>query len=465
MKILFASSECTPFAKAGGLGDVIGALPKEISKYCTVATVIPRYKCTLAFPTQKIAEKEIVLGWRKYVTVLSETEFNGVKTYFIENSHYFGGENIYGYNDGEKFAFFSKAVVEFLPNMGILPDILHCNDWQTGLIPLFIKNSHYKIKTVFTVHNLCYKGLCDFNMLKELFAFPVTLYTPETLEFYGNCSFLKAGLLYGNRLTCVSPSYRNETLLPENGEGLEGVLQMRANDYIGILNGLGEEFDPEKDVFIKKNYSSKKFSGKAVCKKALQNNCGFSADSSVPVFAFIARFCHQKGIELIEKSIGEILSFTASQFVFLGTGDKYYEDFLMSLSRDFPDRIKTHIGFDVDLAQRIYSGSDFFLMPSRFEPCGLSQLIAMKYASLPVVHSCGGLKDTVQDTSIGGNGFTFEDFSEESFKNAVFRACNVFKDNALFKKLQKNAMQEDFSWQKSGKLYYDIYKDLTGGKK
>ncbi len=465
MKILFASSECAPFAKVGGLGDVIGALPKEISKYCAVARVIPRYKFTLDFPAHKIAEKEILLGWRKYVAVLSETEFDGVKTYFIENNHYFGGENIYGYNDGEKFAFFSKAIVEFLPDMGILPDILHCNDWQTGLIPLFIKNSPYKIKTVFTVHNLCYKGLCDFNMLKELFAFPDSLYTPDTLEFYGNCSFLKSGLLYGDKITCVSPSYRNETLLPENGEGLEGVLQMRSKDYTGILNCLGEEFNPENDAFTEKNYSVKNFSGKAVCKKALQKESGFSTDSSVPVFAFIARFCHQKGIELIENSICEILSSTASQFVFLGTGDKKYEDFLLSLSREFPDRVKTHIGFDVKLARRIYSGCDFFLMPSRFEPCGLSQLIAMKYASLPIVHSCGGLKDTVKDISIGGNGFTFDFFSEESFKNAVFRACNAFEDKFLFKKMQKNAMREDFSWQKSGKLYYDIYKDLTGGKK
>ena len=467
MRILFAASEAAPFAKAGGLADVIGSLPKAIQKRkVQTAIVMPRHKCTRRFEAREIYHCEIETGWRKQYAGLLECEYDGVKVYFIDNEYYFGGDSIYGYDEGEaeKYAFFSKAVVELLPFMGEI-DIIHCNDWQTGLIPCFLKNFYPEknIRTVFTVHNLKYRGIFGFRLLHDLFGFPDSLFTSETLEFYGGCSYLKAGLLYADKITTVSPSYRDETLTPEFGEGMEGVLQIRCKDYSGILNGLGDEFNPETDKNIPFNFSCSDFRNKARCKRELQKELGLNIDPSVPLFAVVARLYDQKGVDLIKGAINEIMFSRNVQLVVLGSGDRNYEDFFLSLNDTYRGRVKTQIGYNEPLARRIYAASDFFLMPSRFEPCGLSQLIAMRYGSLPIVRACGGLKDTVKDVSQGGWGLVFDEYSADKLKNEIFRACDIYNKKSVFYAARKRGAAQDTRWDKGAGQYISIYTEILGG--
>ena len=467
MRVLFAASEAAPFAKAGGLADVIGSLPKELQKHnVQTAIVMPRHKCTRRFEAAEVHRCEIETGWRKQYAGLLECEYGGVKVYFIDNEYYFGGDSIYGYDEGEaeKYAFFSKAVVELLPYMGNV-DVIHCNDWQTGLIPCFLKNFYPQknIKTVFTVHNLKYRGIFGFRLLHDLFGFPDSLFTSETLEFYGGCSYLKAGLLYADKITTVSPSYRDETLTSEFGEGMEGVLQMRSEDYFGILNGLGDEFNPETDKNIPFNFTCSDFRNKARCKKELQKELGLNTDSSVPLFAVVARLYDQKGIDLIKGAINEVMFSRSIQLAVLGSGDKNYEDFFLSLNDTYHGRIRTVTGYDEALARRIYAGSDFFLMPSRFEPCGLSQLIAMRYGSIPIVRACGGLKDTVKDISRGGWGIVFYECSADKLKNEIFRACDIFDKKSVFYAARKRGAAQDTRWGSGAEKYINIYNEISGG--
>lgn len=468
MRILFAASEAAPFAKAGGLADVIGSLPKEIQKHnAETAIVMPRHKCTRRFEAKEIYRCEIEIGWRRQYAGLLECEYDGVKVYFVDNEYYFGGDSIYGYDEGEaeKYAFFSKAVIELLPFMGDF-DIIHCNDWQTGLIPCFLKNFYpqINIKTVFTVHNLKYRGIFGFRLLHDLFGFPDSLFTSETLEFYGGCSYLKAGLLYSDKITTVSPAYRDETLTAEFGEGMEGVLQMRSDDYIGILNGLGDEFNPETDTALPFNFNGSDFHNKARCKKELQKELGLNIDGSVPLFTVVARLYDQKGIDLIKGAINEVMFSRNIQLALLGSGDKYFEDFFLSLNETYRGRIKAVIGYNEALARRIYAAGDFFLMPSRFEPCGLSQLIAMRYGSLPIVRACGGLKDTVKDISEGGWGLVFNECSADKLKNEIFRACDIFDRKSAFYAARKRGAAQDTCWDKGAEKYMNIYTEIIGGQ-
>ncbi len=465
MKVLFVASECSPFAKVGGLADVVSSLPKELIKNGTDASVIiPRHKVTRRFPAEKVCDITVELGWRRQYAGLLKTVYEGVTVYFIDNEYYFGGDNVYGFNEGEaeKYAFFSKAVIELLPHLdGGIPDIIHCNDWQTGLIPCLIKTRyHLNVKTVFTIHNLMHRGIYGVDALKDLLGFDDSMFTSELLEFYGGCSYLKAGLIYSDKITTVSETYRNETLYGGCGEGMEGVLQMRGNDYVGIVNGIGDEFSPETDTKICKNFTSRRLSGKKECKRALQEELGLPIDGDIPVFSVVTRLYDQKGIDLLADISNELLFSEKMQLVVLGTGDSRYERFFIELSQRFNGKVAVRLCYDDALARKIYAGSDFFLMPSRFEPCGLSQLIAMKYGTVPIVRACGGLNDTVVDFGDGGWGLRFNNYSSGELLTQIRRAVGLFKNKSEMKSTLVRAMNADFSWSESGKKYINLYNSL-----
>lgn len=466
MKVLFVASECSPFAKVGGLADVVGSLPKElVNNQIEASVIIPRHKVTKRYDAEKVCDIYVELGWRKQYAGLLKTVYEGVTVYFVDNEYYFGGDNVYGYMEGEaeKYAFFSKAVIELLPYLdGGMPDIIHCNDWQTGLIPCLIKTKyHLNIKTVFTIHNLMYRGIYGTDVLRDLLGLEDYLFTSEYLEFYGGCSYLKAGLIFSDKISTVSATYRNETLSSGCGEGMEGVLNKRQQDYVGIVNGIGSEFSPETDKKIYKNYSVKNLKAKAECKSLLQEELGLTVDGETPVFSVISRLYDQKGIDLLANILNELLFSEKMQLVVLGTGDRGYEDFFGRTEQMFKGKMAVRICYDDTLARKIYSGSDFFLMPSRFEPCGLSQLIAMKYGTIPIVRACGGLNDTVVDFGDEGWGLRFNNYSSEELLTQIRRAVSLFKDKKTLQITAERAMKADFSWHESGKKYIELYNQLV----
>ena len=466
MKVLFAASEAAPFAKVGGLADVVGSLPTELIKKGIEAYVImPKHKCVSSYTAEFIGSINIKMGWRNQYAGLFTAKHEGVTFYFVDNEYYFGGDKIYGYSDGEteKYAFFSRAVIEFFPLMGFTPDIINLNDWQTGLIAFLLKTQYegLNIKTVFTIHNLEFQGMCGFSMLKELLDVPEEYFNSEALEFYGGASFLKAGLLYSDKLATVSPTYREETLTPYFGQRMEGVLNMRKEDYSGILNGVGSEFDPENDTLIKYNYSANVLQNKARCKKSLRKELSLEDDANAPIIAIVSRLYSQKGLDLVKCVIHELLFSYNFQLVVLGTGEREFEDFFESLCNIYGGRVAVKLKYDNALAHRIYAGSDLFLMPSKYEPCGLSQLIAMKYGTLPIVRATGGLNDTVKDVESNGWGFRFENQNAHEMADAIKRALDFYKNKRAFSAARKRAMNADFSWNTSADEYIKIYKALT----
>ncbi len=466
MKVLFAASEAAPFAKVGGLADVIGSLPIALAqKGIETAIILPKYKVIdPKYQGSFLGSTEVCLGWRRQYAGLFALEYRGVKVFFVDNEYYFGSDSVYGYMEGEaeKYAFFSLAVPALLPLAGFMPDILHCNDWQTGLLPLLLKQRNSSIKTVMTIHNLQYQGTFSQQVLKDLLGFSDELFTTDRLEFYGGASFLKGGLLYADKLTTVSPTYREETLTPEYGQKMEGVLACRAKDYTGILNGLDEEdYNPANDPLIPFPYSLPE--GKAKNKAALQQELGLTQES-VPLVAVVSRLYDQKGLSLIREKLHELLFSQKFQLAVLGTGEAEYERFFTDIARWYNGRVAVRIGYDNGLAHRIYAGSDLFLMPSRFEPCGISQLIAMRYGTLPVVRRTGGLNDTVKDVGDDGWGFCFDCYDSASMADALCRGIAYSHNAAAWKSAQIKAMKQDFSWKKSAEEYEKIYKQLCGGE-
>lgn len=466
MKVLFAASEAAPFAKVGGLADVIGSLPVALAQRgVETAVILPKYKVIdEKYRGSFLGSTEVSLGWRRQYAGLFALEYRGIKIFFVDNEYYFGSDSIYGYMEGEaeKYAFFSLAVLALLPLSGFMPDILHCNDWQTGLLPVLLKQRNSPIKTVMTIHNLQYQGTFGQQVFKDLLGFSDDMFTTDRLEFYGGASFLKGGLLYADKLTTVSPTYREETLTPEYGQQMEGVLACRAKDYTGILNGLDEEdYNPANDGLIPFAYSRPQ--GKAKNKAALQRELGLK-EEDVPLIALVSRLYDQKGLSLIREKLHELLFSQKFQLAVLGTGEPEYERFFSDIARWYSGRAAVHIGYDNALAHRIYAGSDLFLMPSRFEPCGLSQLIAMRYGTLPIVRRTGGLNDTVRDIGDGGWGFCFNGYDACQMADAVCRGIACYRDAAAWSSAQKRAMEQDFSWKKSAEEYEKIYKQLCGGE-
>lgn len=483
MKILIATPEALPFIKTGGLADVIGALIDEYTKMrMTVSVILPFYreikKNARAFgikPTGR--EITVPLGDRVEKGMIWEGKTTkGASAYFIENDKFYDRDELYGTPEGDfpdnasRFIFFARGVLEALRVLKINIDIIHCNDWQTGLIPVYIKtiyrnqpvsgrNIFPETKTLMTIHNLGYQGIFRAPDM-PLTGLGWEMFNMEALEFYGKINFLKGGIIFADIINTVSENYAKEILTEEYGFGLDGVLRKRGEDLYGILNGIDyNEWDPEKDKLISTRYSRKVLSGKAICKSALQKACRFSQDRSL-LIGMVTRFSAQKGLDIVAEAMEGIINMGA-QGVILGKGDEPFQRIFLKLQEKYPRQLSVTIGFDNTLAHRVYAGSDIFLMPSRYEPCGLGQLIAMRYGTIPVARKVGGLADTIipYDPSKGaGTGFLFDDYSRDELLRTVKKAIALFNDKRHWLKIRRNAMSEDFSWRKSAERYISLYK-------
>ncbi|MCK5583535.1 MAG: glycogen synthase GlgA [Elusimicrobiales bacterium] len=480
MKILIAASEAFPFCKTGGLGDVVGALSQMFSRLGDheVALFLPKYRNIErgAFSLRAISGNFLIPVAGKIETAsMSRVQWGKVSVYFIENAKYFDRPGMYrtqygDYKDNdERFIFFSRAVLEGAKFIGFKPDIIHCHDWQTALVPAYLKTLYrldsffVKTASVFTINNIAYQGMFAKKALIKA-GFDWSDFMPDKLEFYGGMNFMKAGIVFSDKVTTVSPAYSKEIQsYGEFGKGLEGVLRHRSKKLLGILNGIDDElWDPASDVFIKRGYDLKTFAkGKAHCKKNLQKECGIEENNDMPLVGAVSRLDSQKGLDILSKILPEFKG--KMQFVILGAGDKNISDSLVKLAETYPKTVFFKSGFDETLAHKIYAGSDFFVMPSRFEPCGLSQMIAMRYGSLPLTTETGGLKDTVIDTGEpkNSNGFLINEANENSLRSGLGRAVSIFKRKILLHTMVRNAMNGDYSWHKSAEKYLEIFKSLN----
>lgn len=476
MKVLIAASEAHPFIKTGGLGDVIGALPQALKSLgMDVRVVIPNYrdiKKEIKEELKFIKNFVVRVSWRDQYCGILQYEYKGVTYYLLDNEYYFKRSGLYGYyDDGEKFAFFDRAVLEFIKEINWQPDVIHCNDWQTGMIPVlhkveYMKADFYKnIRTVTSIHNLFFQGTFSPEILPELFGYDYQLFNNGSLELYGGVSFLKGAINYSDKVTTVSKTYAEEIKTPEYGETLDGLLRYREKVLKGIVNGIDyDEYNPETDKYIFKNYSSKTFEYKKDNKEALQEELGLKVNREVPMIGMVSRLTHQKGCDLIINMIEGILD-KDIQVVILGTGDYMYESRLKELQEKYPNKVSANIMFDNGLAHRIYAGSDMFLMPSLFEPCGLGQLIALRYGSIPIVRETGGLKDTVipyDETTGIGTGFGFRNYDYNELKETIEYALEVYKNDKTWQRLILQSMNSDNSWNKSAIEYKEMYEELIG---
>jgi starch synthase len=469
-RVLLCTSEAVPFVKTGGLADVAGALPLALARLGhDVRLALPGY----AEIDPKITSRpvgrgfDLLIGEKPVVVTMEQSDaLPGVPTYLVKCPEYFGRTGLYGRpDDPERFGLFCLAMLEFIKDSKWRPDVIHCNDWQTALIPVFLKRRYgedpalSKIGTLLTIHNLAYQGVFEPPAL-EAIGLDQSLFTVDGLEFYGNVNFLKGGLLFADVLNTVSKTYAQEIQTPEYGERLEGVLVKRRADLYGILNGVDYvEWDPATDGFIEANYDATNLAPKDANKAALQRRYNLPERADLPVFGLVSRFAGQKGLDILAEVLPHLLQLEA-QFVFLGTGEPHYEELLSSLARRFPDKMGVSLAFDNPLAHLIYAGSDMFLMPSRYEPCGLGQIISLRYGTIPVVRSTGGLADTITDfkpESREGNGFAFEDYSAAALMGAMARGMMTFGAKPLWSRLIQNAMACDFSWDRSAQEYETLY--------
>jgi len=476
LKVLFVSAEVSPYAKSGGLGDVAGALPKELHRQgVDVRVVFPKYrtiKPQLMTNLTYINSFEVMLDWRRQSASVFSIDADA-PTYLIENDYYFGRDGFYGYGDDyERFAFFSKAAIEFCGVIDFCPDIIHFNDWQTGLGCIYLKDVYKKflffskIKTLFTIHNLQYQGVFGREVLSNI-ELNAGYFVNDKIEFHGNLSLMKAGLTYTDIISTVSESYAQEIQTPQYGYGMDGVLRSRSHQLFGIVNGIDTgEYNPETDTRIFAPFSAAKPAGKAVNKAELQAMLHLPVRADVPVFGIISRLVDQKGFDLIAGIMEELMSKDV-QLVVLGTGDGRYEHLFKHMSWRFPDKVSANILFNEELAHRIYAGSDFFLMPSLFEPCGLGQLLAMRYGTLPIVRRTGGLADTVRhyNWETGeGNGFVFDDYMMSGLMWGINEALSVYYNQNARETMIQNAMSADYSWGRSAEKYIDLYTKLKTGE-
>lgn len=471
--ILMVSSEVAPFAKSGGLGDVVGALPQVLVDLGhDVRVVLPKYGLIdhkFVSEMKFLFYMYIPLGWRnKYCGVFS-LERKGVTYYFIDNEYYFGDRVLYRWDDLERFAFFDKACLEILTRVDFKPDVIHCNDWQTGMVPVVLKayynrNEFYQgIKTVFTIHNLKYQGIYSIDAVADFYSLPADFFTNDKLEFHGCANLLKAGIVYSDVVTTVSPTYAEEIKTPLGGERLDGLLRARDNSLVGILNGIDyEEYNPKTDPYIAKNYSVRDvIEGKKACKMALQTELGLPVDGDKPMIGLVSRLVDQKGLDIVVAAMDELMSFDI-QFVILGTGEEKYENMFRHYAWCNSGKVSANITFSNAMAHKIYAASDLFLMPSLFEPCGLGQIIAMAYGTIPLVRETGGLKDTVKpynEYTGEGNGFSFYPPEAHDLLHTLRNALRFYSDKTVWTKLVKNALKQDFSWKESAKKYEQLYQN------
>lgn len=480
MKVLFCASECVPFVKTGGLADVAGALPIALRQDgVDVRVILPKYGMIDEYWKGRMTHLchfEVLFGWERIFCGVETVVDNGVTYYFIDNETYFYVNDIYGdgTNEGLRFAFFCRAILEALPHIGFFPDVLHLNDWQTGLAAALLKtqyagNADYAhIRTVFSIHNLKYQGLFRWQDIAGRLGLDERYFTSEYLEFYGNISCMKGGLVFADRISTVSPTYANEIKTPYFGENLDGLLRARENTLTGIINGLDYTiFNPATDRFLPYHYDPEHLEGKLTCKKALQKECGLEV-KDVPLIGMIARLSTQKGLDLIERVLGDIMR-SDIQMVFLGKGEQRFVDLLNWANWRYPHRVHARIELDEGLAHRIYAGSDMFLMPSQFEPCGLSQMIALKYGSVPIVRETGGLKDTIvpyNKFTDEGNGFSFANYNAHELLFTIEHAVHYwYEDKPMWNRMMLRGMHDSFAWEKPAKQYIALYEQMLPKKK
>lgn len=476
-KVLFVASECVPFMKTGGLADVVGSLPKYINRdEYDIRVMIPKY---LAIPQKYKDEMQYLthfymdMAWRsQYVGVLT-CVLEGITFYFIDNEYYFAGDRPYGaiHEDIEKFAFFSKACLSALPAIDFRPDIIHCHDWQTGLIPVMLHDSfqnnqfYWGIKTIMTIHNLKFQGRWDKKTVMDLTGLSEYYFTPDKLEAYGDANYLKGGLVYADRITTVSNTYAEEIKTPFYGEGLDGLMNARSNCLSGIVNGIDyEEYNPATDPFIIKNYDAITFrKEKCKNKKALQQELGLAVNDKVFMMGIVSRLTDQKGLDLVDYVIEEICA-PDTQFVVLGTGDAKYENLFRHFEWKYKDRVSANIYYSNERSHRIYASCDAFLMPSLFEPCGLSQLMSLRYGTVPIVRETGGLKDTVEPYNqyeCTGTGFSFRNYNAHEMLGTIRYAKDVYYNRRReWNKIIDRGMAKDFSWVNSAKQYEELYRNM-----
>ena len=472
MKILMLSSEAAPFAKSGGLGDVIGALPQALAALGhDVRVVLPKYG---AIPEKYVSEMKFLfymyvpLGWRnKYCGVFSLVK-DKVTYYFVDNEYYFGDTTLYRWDDLERFAFYDKAALEILTRLDFKPDVIHANDWQTGMVPVLLKayydkNEFYQgIRTVFTIHNLKYQGIYSIDAAADFFSLNAGFFTDDKLEFHGCANLLKAGIVYSDVVTTVSPTYADEIKTPLGGEGLDGLLSARDNSLFGILNGIDyKEYNPKTDPYIEFNYGKRDVvEAKKNNKMALQTQLGLPVDGEKIMIGLVSRLVDQKGLDIIANAMSELMDMDI-QFVVVGTGEEKYENMFRHTAWCNSGKVSANIMFSNELAHRVYAACDMFLMPSLFEPCGLGQIIAMAYGTIPLVRETGGLRDTVMpynEFTGEGNGFSFGPADAHDLVFTLRRALGFFADKPTWRKIIRNAMNTDFSWKESAKKYEELYK-------
>ncbi|MEE0944290.1 MAG: glycogen synthase GlgA [Clostridia bacterium] len=478
MKILYASSEAAPFVKTGGLGDVAGSLPQALrEKGIDARVILPLYRCIPQQYKDKMTYLNhiyIDMAWRKQYCGVFSLELDGTIFYFVDNEYYFNGDKPYDYIhlDCEKFIFFSKAVLSLLPTLDFRPDVINCNDWQTGAIPVFLDtfqdNPFYRgIKTVMTVHNLKFQGRWNMAKIKDVMGISNYYFTDDKLEYHKDANLLKGGMVYADRVSTVSESYAGEITTEEYGEGLNGLLWARRDNLTGIVNGISyKEWNPETDPMIYKNYSVKDFrENKKLNKIALQEQLNIPVDENKFMIGIVSRLTDQKGFDLVAGALESLVA-DGCQIVILGTGDENYENLFRHYGWKNPDVVSANIYFSNDLSHKIYAACDAFLMPSRFEPCGLSQLISMRYGTLPIVRETGGLKDTVEpynEYTGEGVGFSFGNYNVSDMIYVINYAMDIYYNRREnWNKIVENAMNRDFSWAVSADKYIAMYREITG---
>lgn len=472
MKVLYATSEAAPFLKTGGLGDVLGALPKAVASDDIDARVImPLYSKiphTLKSQMEFISNFYVTISWRKTYCGVFRAKVGKVTYYFIDNEQYFSRSQIYGeYDDSERFAFFSKAVLDVLNLIDFFPDVIHVNDWQTALLPVYLEafyradTRYQNIKTVLSIHNIEFQGKYNPIILGSIFGLDVNY--RSLLMYDGNINLLKGGIETCDMIVTVSNTYAEEILHETHSHGLHNILNPRSYKLRGIVNGIDTEaFNPETDSAIYNNYTYETIRFKSLNKKALQKEMGLEVNNNIPVIGMVTRLTSQKGIDLLCE-VSEELAQLPVQIIALGTGDSHFEGFLYDWERNHHDKIRGYVGFSGAMAQKIYAGADMFLMPSKSEPCGLSQLIAMRYGTVPIVHTVGGLKDTVipfNPETKEGRGITFQSYNAYDMLDAVRRAIDLYNNKPLWRVVRKNAMTEDYSWSNPAQKYIEIYKEI-----
>ena len=470
MKVLYASSEALPFAMSGGLADVAGALPKALRKrFIGCRVVMPLYSSISEELRSKmtfVCSITVPVAWRRQYCGVFEAHMDGVIYYLIDNQYYFNREGMYGhYDDAERFAFFSRAVLEIIPHIGFTPDIIHCNDWQTALIPVYLDTFYkyddlYKnMKTVFTIHNIQYQGKYGKELIGDVLGIP---YERESIIEYDDCvNFMKGAIQCSNKITTVSPTYSKEILDPYYSHGLDSILKEFTYKLTGIVNGIDVDvYNPETDKLIYKNFNADDMGAKAYNKQKLQEELGLPVRDNAPVIGIVTRLVKHKGLDLVKCVFEEILKADV-QFAILGSGEWEFESFFNEMAQKYPDKVGLKIGFNPQLAHRIYAGADIFLMPSQSEPCGLAQMVALRYGTIPIVRETGGLNDTISDSGDGiGNGFTFKSYNAHDMLNTVWRALEGYSDKQGWQTLKERAMRCDNSWGTSANAYIKLYKEI-----